>query len=194
MGTKGSSARSANDASSSSLTLRVLWALANEWCPRDASWTHLLDYWDSWGPSHEIGHALIEPYERQGQGDYGRCTTGFCRCDDECDVYEIAAMLVSKALVTAAGHPELADKEIEDTTDYDLAASPQNYRRARALLRKKKLWPVPKTREALEAALKRNLRRRVPVSKRRQRAKRTPPKPWLTQLAEAIMGPGTAFR
>lgn len=177
------------------MSLRDLWSIANEWCPRSASWTHLLDYWDSWGPSHEIGHALIEPRERHVLDSYGRCSTGFCRCDDDdCDVIEIAAMLISGKLVAYAGRPELADKEANDTTYYDLAATPANFRRARALLRKKKLWPVPRTKKALEAALKRNLGRRVPVAKRRQRAKQTPPKPWLTQLAEAITGPGASFR
>lgn len=176
------------------MSLRDLWSIANAWCPRSASWTHLLDYWDSWGPSHEIGHALIEPRERQGEDSYGRCAPGVCAHDGECDVHEIAAMLVSGALVRAAGHADLADREVQDTEDYDLIFTPRNYRRARALLRKKKLWPVPKTKAALEAALKRNLGRRVPVSKRRKRQLRTPPKPWLNQLAESILGPGAGFR
>lgn len=190
---KGSSARAATGGSS--MSLRDLWSIANEWCPRKAAWTHLLDYWDSWGPSHEIGHALIEPRENRSKDSYGRCAPGFCEHEDEeCDIYEIAAMMISSRLVTAAGHPNLANREINDTTDYDLIATPRNFRRARALLKRKKLWPVPRTRRALERALQARLGRRVPVQKRRQRAKQTPPKPWLTQLAEAIVGPGVSFR
>lgn len=170
---KASSARRAVGASN--MSLRDLWNIANEWCPRKAAWTNLLDYWDSWGPSHEIGHALIEPRKRRNKDSYGRCAPGFCEHeDDECDVFEVAAMMISRRLVTVAGHPNLANREVNDTNDYDLIATPRNFRRARALLKRKKLWPVPRTKAALERALQQRCGRRIPVAKRRKRAKRTP--------------------
>ena len=174
-----------------SVSLRDLWALANEWVPRKAAWTHLLDYWDNWGPSHELGHALIEPAERRRHPSYGRCEPGSCKHDDEeCDVVEIAVMLISARLVTAAGHEALADREVQGTTDYDLIATPRNFRRARALLKRKKLWPVPLTKVALEGALRTRLKRRVPVAARRKRAKRTP---WssMTMFANLLFNVGS---
>lgn len=173
------------------ISLRELWVLANEWVPRKAAWTHLLDYWDNWGPSHELGHALIEPAERRRHPSYGRCEPRCCKHDgEECDVVEIAAMMISQRLVTAAGHPELSDREVQGTTDYDLIATPRNFRRARALLKQKKLWPVPQTQAALEAALRTRLKRRVPVAQRRRRAKRTPWSP-MTMFANLLFNLGS---
>jgi hypothetical protein len=158
-----------------SITLRDLWSLANEWVPRKACWKHLLDYWNNWGPAHELGHALLEPAERRSKRSYGRCAPGACQHeDDECGVAEIAAMMISAQLVTAAGHPALAEREVQGTTDYDVIATPANYRRARKLLKQRKLWLLPRTKATLERALRARLGRRVPVAQRKKRAKRFP--------------------
>jgi hypothetical protein len=157
--TKASNARHATDASSTSrLTLQDLWRLANLWCPKPARWTHLLDEPNSWGPAHELGHALIEPRWRWKFRNYERCPLGFCQCNkaNPCNAYEAAAMYISRTLLRAVGHEFIADREIEETTDYDYL-EPADFKRAKALLKRKKLWPVPRTRKALEAALKHRL-------------------------------------
>lgn len=170
---KDSRATSAAAASSSSLTLMDLWALANEWCPKKASWTYLLDN-ASWGCAHELGHALIEPAHRWVQRNYGRCSIGHCRCRGEaCDVHEAAAMRISAALLAAVGRLDLVDAEVEATNDYDLIIE-ESWRRSKALLKRKKLWPVPRTRRSLEAALRRRLGR---PRGRRQRPSANPPVP-----------------
>jgi len=158
--TKASSATSAVVASSTSrLTLLDLWRLAVEWCPKKARWPHLIDEHNSWGPAHELGHALIEPSDRWDKHDYGRCALAFCRCKAErCDTHEVAAMLISRALLRAAGNEFMSEREYNETSDIDLV-QPIHEARAKALLRRKRLWPVPRTRRTLEAALKRRLGR-----------------------------------
>ena len=159
MVTKVSSAQHAVDASSSSLTLRDLWVIANEWCPLKARWPHLLESEKSWGPAHELGHALIETRDRWDKHDYGRCALAFCHCKAaRCDTHEIAAMLISHALLRATGNAFMSEREYNETSDIDLV-QPIHEARAKALLRRKKLWPVPRTRKTLEAALRRRLGR-----------------------------------
>lgn len=153
-----------------SITLQALWQIASEWVPYTKEWGHLLTYWDTWGPAHEIGHALIEDPARRGIPGWGMsCQIGFCHHDGEnCDVREVAAMTISNALVKAAGHPHLVADEIESTIDYDYISA-RSFRNGRALLRRQNLWPVPLTEEAIVQRLKERLGRRVPVSKRRKR-------------------------
>ena len=155
--TKASNATSAV-AASSTLNLQILWQLANLWCPKPARWKHLLDTSDSWGPAHELGHALLEPRWRWKFKNYERCPLGFCTCNKlhPCNAYEAAAMYVSRALLRATGNEFIADREINETTDYDYL-EPADFKRAKALLRRKKLWPIPRTRRTLEVALKRRL-------------------------------------
>ena len=139
------------------LTLHILRRLANEWCPTKATWVHLLDDTEYWGPAHELGHALIETPDRWKKLDYGRCALGFCQCGSErCDVYEAAAMRISAALVKAAGQPELSEREIIDTGGYDRMTDTSR-RRSIPLLKRKGLWPVPVSERSLKAALKRRL-------------------------------------
>lgn len=140
------------------MTLNDLLALAIEWCPADARWDHMLDKARSWGASHELAHALIEPAWRWTDNNYQRCPLGFCACSrEECTVYEAAAMMISHRLVAAAGAPQLTENEIQNTPDYDLIYD-EHWQRAKALLKRKKLWPVPRTKRSLERALRRRLR------------------------------------
>jgi hypothetical protein len=156
--TKASSATNAVAVSNTSrLTLLDLWRLAVEWCPKKARWPHLIDDHESWGPAHELGHALIEARVRWNQNDYGHCPLAMCNCRRElCDTYEVAAMLISHALLRATGNEFMSEREYADTTDIDLV-DPVHNQRAKALLRKKGLWPVPRTKRSLEAALRRRL-------------------------------------
>lgn len=152
------------------ITLRTLWRIASEWIPYTQDWGHLLVYWDTWGPAHEIGHALIEDPARRHTPGWGvSCQIGFCKHAGEiCDVHEAAAMEISRALVRAAGHPELVHDEIESTIDYD-HISDRSFRASKSLLRRRGLCPVPTTEEAIVAHLKARLGRRVAVAKRRKR-------------------------
>lgn len=141
------------------MTLNDLLRLAITWCPTDARRDDLLTKAHCWAPAHELAHALIEPKWRWEYDYYKRCSLGFCECGgyrDECTVYEAAAMLISHRFVTFAGAPELVDKEIQNTFDYDRIEK-HHFERAKALLRRKKLWPVPRTTRSLERALKRRL-------------------------------------
>ena len=79
----------------------------------------------------------------------------------------------------------LCEMSSEGTTAYDRIATPRNFRRARALLKHQKLWPVPRTKADLERALRTRLRRRVPVSLRRKRARRMPWSP-MTMFANLL--------
>jgi hypothetical protein len=154
-----------------SITLHALWRIANEWVPYTRAWGHLLMHWYSWGPAHEIGHALIEdPAHRATPGWGLSCEIGFCKHDDErCDVHEAAAMMISQTLVTATGHLHLANDEIESTIDYD-HISQQSFNASKALLRIQGLWPIPTTKEAIVSRLKARLGSRVPIAKRRKRS------------------------
>lgn len=160
MVTKVSNATSATGASSTSrLTLYDLHQLAIEWCPTKARWAHLLKQAGTWGPAHELGHALIETSDRWRKHNYGRCALAFCHCHlQQCDTYEVAAMRISSRLLAACGHPRLAHQEFDETSDIDIV-DPIHEGRATALLRRKKLWPVPRSRRTLEIALARRLGR-----------------------------------
>lgn len=171
------------------LSLDVLYELALEWCPTKARWNHLLDGPKTWGPAHELGHALIEARWRWDIEGYDHCALGCCHCTKwgYCTVYEAAAMYISRGLLVAAGQAFLAEREINDTHDYDYI-EPYHFKRARNLLRRKKLWPVPRSRRSLEAALKRRLGkpRGGPLVPKKPR--RAPPSLTLLMLAEAIGG------
>lgn len=164
------------------MNLSYLYDLSILWCPKVARWLHLIDdHQDAGGPAHELGHALIEPRERWRRRDYGRCSLSSCVCRDElCRVYEAAAMRISSALLRAAGRPELVGAEIESTSDYDLI-EPSHFAHARVLLKKKGLWPVPRTKRSLESALARRLGRP------RGSARRPPPRRVQGSVAMAML-------
>lgn len=139
------------------LTLPYLYKLAIEWCPVDARWPHLFEDELSWGPAHELGHALIEPRWRWEFFGYTRCNLYRCHCGrDLCTVYEAAAMTISGRILDSMGEGGLADNEIDNTVDYDTIER-SHFERAKTLLRRKRLWPVPRTRASLESALRRRL-------------------------------------
>lgn len=145
--------------SNAALTLGDLSQLAWDFVPRRARRLDFLGNWLSWGPAHELGHTLIATNEERNLRDFGLdCAIGFCRClGERCHVAELAAMRVSKALVTAAGVPALADKELEDTTDFDLMWSRTTWRASWRLVLARRLWPLPRTRVGLEGLLTRRL-------------------------------------
>ena len=168
------------------MTLDDLYKLALSWVPRKAWWPHLLEDPNHWGPAHELGHALIEEPWRRHKRAYGLCDLGDCKCRGRvCEAHEVAAMVISRRLLDATGNIHLSNREFNDTGYSWIIDDLTNVRRARALLRKKKLWPVPRSRRALEALLRRRFRR--------QSAPHRPTKPrrrfnTLDSLVGAILG------
>lgn len=139
-----------------SLTMHSIYDIALEFCPRVASFVHDHPrHWNTWMPAHEIGHFLVEPKCRRAIKMYGRCSLGFCRCRGEaCNVAEMAAMVVSSRLLSAARRNDLIDKEWRATADLDHVTQ-KNYNDARALLRRKGLGRIPRSVHALRAACER---------------------------------------
>lgn len=139
------------------LTMSGIHALAVRWTPPKARFDSMLVDRDSWGPAHELGHALVEPRSRHAIAGYGRCSLGFCRCRGEsCNVFELAAMLVSSRLMFAAKRSDLVDDETQHTTDLDLV-TPKNVDDAERLIRRLKLWPIPRTFAAVSRECQRRL-------------------------------------
>ena len=168
------------------MRLEDIYELALSWVPRRAWWPHLLENAEHWGPAHELGHALVEePWRRRkrayGLHDFDKCT---CR-GQTCEVHEIAAMIISRHLLVSAKHTSLANREYNDTGYGWIIDDPTLNRRARALLKRKGLWPIPRSRSGLEALLRRRFRRRS--------APRKPTRPrrtfnTLDSLVGAILG------
>jgi hypothetical protein len=170
------------------VTLHDLWQLANQWCPKKASWDHLLEAQSSWGPAHELGHALIEPPSGWHKHDYGRCALAFCiHRGHRCYTYEVAAMLISHRLLRAAGYEHLADREYNETSDIDLVDGVHT-ERAKALLRRKKLWPVPRTLPSLERALQRRLGK--PRGRKQPRVQKIRGSVGLSMFQNMLFNPG----
>lgn len=138
------------------LSLAAIQRLARRYTPRPARYEPRLVGEDWWGPAHEIGHALVATRADRALRDYGLpCAAGFCRCPYErCHVYELAAMAVSARLVCNAGRPDVATREVEDTSDYDLMIHRGTVRAAERLLTQRKLQRLPRTIEGLERLLR----------------------------------------
>jgi hypothetical protein len=143
------------------LTLDDIYLLALSWVPRRAWWSHLLlGGAEHWGPAHELAHALIEEPWRRRRRTYALCDFNKCTCRGQmCEVHEIAAMAISRRLLSATGNPRLANREYNDTGYGWIIDDSVLNQRALALLKRKGLWPVPRSRSALEAQLRRRFRR-----------------------------------
>lgn len=103
------------------MTLADLRRIALQCVPVEARIERRLKDDYSWGPAHEIAHLLLASPEELTQKNFGlTCPVGYCGCPGErCDVCESAAMTISGRLLELCGNPELAEKEVEDTADYD---------------------------------------------------------------------------
>jgi hypothetical protein len=112
-----------------------------------------------WGPSHEIGHALVATPEERALPAFGLgCYPGCCRCPKErCHVAELAAMLVSAGLLRRAGRDDLVRAEVRATDGFDEIALTVNVRAAERLLVERRLQRLPRTRAGLERLLARRL-------------------------------------
>lgn len=131
----------------SALTLDAIWHIAVNHVPVAARYNDRLSMRRSWGPAHELAHALVASPKERTQRDFGlTCEPGMCRCPGEhCHVVELSAMSVSRRLVTAAGHAHLADVELQATPDYDMMVWSRPVRAARRLLVRRRLLRLPRT-------------------------------------------------
>lgn len=110
-----------------------------------------------WWPAHEIGHLLTVPSSAIGRPLFGLDDVNdparanvherLCR--------ELAAMSVSRKLLTACGRADLADQEVEDTDSDTMYYDPG--KRLRVILREHRCLRLPRTRKGLETKLRRVL-------------------------------------
>jgi hypothetical protein len=96
-------------------------------------------------------------------------------------------MLISHRLLRAAGYEHLADREYNETSDIDLVDGVHT-ERAKALLRRKKLWPVPRTLPSLERALQRRLGK--PRGRKQPRVQKIRGSVGLSMFQNMLFNPG----
>lgn len=136
------------------ITLHEIYRLARQHAPLAARRERFVARDFGWGPAHELAHALLSTRRERSVEDYGMCDFGGCTCDRaRCMVIEVAAMTISHALVRAAGWPDLVYAERSSSPRIDATFGRVLRRRARALLQKRGLWPIPATSARLRAAI-----------------------------------------
>jgi hypothetical protein len=118
--------------------------LALKFCPEVASWQILGRGVHHYGPAHELAHALLSTPSERRLTSYGLCELandpayGYpvgCSCDGaRCFVVELAAMTLSRGLVSGAGHPEIAEDEARATLHYRAFSQDREVREAADLL------------------------------------------------------------
>jgi hypothetical protein len=106
-----------------------------------------------WWYAHEIGHMLTVPLECIGKPYFGIRVPWPEPCHNEHELrcYELAAMSISRRLVTAAGRPDLARIEEDRTEVRTLTWSDRDG--VRRILRRRGCSRLPHTREGLERKL-----------------------------------------
>lgn len=106
-----------------------------------------------WWPAHEIGHLLTVPHRNIGLPMFGLDDEGASYQETERFLdYELAAMSISRRLLSACGRPDLFyDPKIGEleASDYDVVHFGSRGR-ARRLLRRRRLLRLPRTRSGLE--------------------------------------------
>lgn len=113
-----------------------------------------------WWPAHEIGHLLTVPHQNIGIRMFGLDNEGVSYQETERFLaYELAAMSISRRLLTACGHPDLFYNpkigELE-ASNYDVIHFGSRSH-ARRLLRQRQLLLLPGTRSGLEVLCQRAL-------------------------------------
>lgn len=112
-----------------------------------------------WWPAHEIGHLLTVPRRNIGMPMFGLDNEGACQETESFLAYELAAMSISRRLLTACGRPDL----FHDPKIGELEASDYNVMHfgsrshARRLLRQRRLLRLPGSRSGLEVLCQRSL-------------------------------------
>jgi hypothetical protein len=144
------------------MTLRDLYVLYRRYVPVESRHRNAGDG-ALWWPAHELGHLLTVPSNTIGLPMFG--------LDDDADpdalnvperrCRELAAMSVSRRLLVACDRRDLADQEANDT-DHDTteyAWEDHAKRRIPEILREHGCLRISRSREALEAKLRRAVSR-----------------------------------
>lgn len=137
------------------LTLKHLSSLCMKYVPRVAWHPAVRDnrrrvsFW----PAHELGHLLTTERWRHREPYFGLDDDKMSY--DRMIAYEVAAMSVSRRLLSTVGRPDLYAMERE-YTDGDVLSWPRA--RANALLRKFRVRRLPTTLEGLVELLERRTR------------------------------------
>jgi len=133
------------------VTLDDLHELCNHYVPVTSRHANSISYTSAaWWPAHELGHLIVAAKRDIGKPMFGidddsRYSEHYRRC------MEIAAMRVSRRLLTAVGRRDLADDEAEDT---DLATRYYDDRGdVKVILRKRRALKIPRSRKRLAALL-----------------------------------------
>ena len=138
------------------LTLADLRQLCARYVPRASRHPGSLDRGDHWWPAHELGHLLTVDPRGIGQPLFGlewsEASGTDPRCVHELRCRELAAMSVSRRLLTAAGRADLVRTEIDSTDGATLCYADGG--RVRRILRKHRCLRVPRTRGELERKLR----------------------------------------
>jgi hypothetical protein len=135
------------------LTLRNIRALYEKYVPLASRHPGARNGLALWWPAHEIGHLLTVPRRNIGMPLFGLDNEGTSYQETErFQTYELAAMSISRRLLTACGRPDLFyDPEIGEleNSDYDVVHYGSRSR-AKRLLRQRRLLRLPRTRSGLE--------------------------------------------
>jgi hypothetical protein len=138
------------------LTLSDIRALYERYVPQASRHSGARVGFSLWWPAHEIGHLLTIPRRNIGMSLFGLDNAGADSQETErSQVYELAAMSISRRLLTACGRPDLFRDELEATDDDVMHFGSRS--RARRLLRKRRLLRLPHTRSGLEILCQRAL-------------------------------------
>lgn len=137
-----------------SLTLDDILEMYLRYVPEMSRHENAVDYAESWWPAHELGHLLTVSPRQIGQPGFGLDTDEMLGRRAELSyAYELAAMSVSRRLLTACGRCDLFKMEIEGTGEevFDYG----NRSRARQILRRRGVLRLPRDRARLEARVRR---------------------------------------
>lgn len=131
------------------ITMLGLGRLYDRWCPKNTR----LHCGSEWRNAHEVAHSILATRFEITRSGYALCEIGCCRCAllnptpdrrtlNYCDLIEAAAMELSTSWHVAAGRPDLAVMEVNQTDNYDLYILPERTR-ARRLLTRRSLMDLP---------------------------------------------------
>lgn len=140
------------------MTLRDLRDLCDRYVPAESRHPNSMPVvCEKWWYAHEIGHLLTVTLAQIGQVMFGMDVEVLIDQDEhELRCRELAAMSVSRRLLTAAGRRDLTEQEVEDT-DYRTTAWGDKGR-VEEILRAHHCLKLPRDRQRLAKKIRRVLR------------------------------------
>jgi hypothetical protein len=161
-----------------SLTLADLRELCDRYVPKSSRHPDSLEHPDrftqDWRYSHELGHLLTVPPSRIGSWGFGM--DPLLEGDPREAVwipYDLAAMHVSRRLLTACGRVDLFYGIGGELSDANFSAVHDNhYATAHRILRRRRVLRLPRNRDGLEEKLRRvveqapRTQRSIPATRR----------------------------